>query len=644
MFSAKVEQFKSIQRLIDSVNYPQDIRAFDLSQLKIFAQELREETINAVSKIGGHLGAGLGVVELTVALHYVFNTPHDLLVWDIGHQTYPHKILTGRKDQIHTLRQPSGLSGFLKRSESQYDVFGAGHSSTSISAALGMSVARDLKGEKFHTIAIIGDGALTAGMAYEAMNNAGHLKNRMIVILNDNDMSIAPNVGAMHKYLSRLTSSKPYLSVKHMAKNMLHYMPPTVENIAKKAKRYAKDFVNGGNFFEEIGFHYVGPLDGHDLDQMIPILSNIRDNSSIENPILIHIKTQKGKGFDSPNVCDENFHAVSKFDNETKIQIKAKASKPTYTEIFSKELLKIMQDKQDVVAITAAMPSGTGLSSIAQVIPSRVFDVGIAEQHAVTFAAGLALQGIIPFCAIFSTFLQRGYDQVVHDVAIQSIPVRFIIDRAGLVGGDGPTHAGAYDINMLACLPNFVIMAPSDENELAMMLKTSLEINDRPSAIRFPRGECVGIGISDEINSIEIGKGRFIKKGKDIAIISLGTRLEEVKIASLQLAKMGINITIFDARFAKPFDKHAVEQIANKHKFIITIEEGAIGGFGSHISNFLADSGYFDKGLKFRSLFLPDFFIEHNLPYAMCEEGGINASKIVQLVTDNLSVLKANDN
>ncbi len=632
MYSSKIKEPTKPKKLIDLVTYPEDFRGFSLSELKQLADELREETIHTVAKIGGHLGAGLGVIELTVALHYVFDTPKDLLVWDIGHQGYPHKILTGRKHLIHTLRQPKGISGFLKRTESEYDVFGAGHSSTSISAALGMAVARDIKGEQFNTIAVIGDGALTAGMAYEAMNNAGHLKNRLIVILNDNEMSIAPNVGAMHKYLTRLISSKQYLSVRHLAKNVLHHMPSPMENFAKKAKKYAKDFVSGGNFFEEIGFHYVGPVDGHDLDQLVPILTNLRDDKNINSPILIHVKTQKGKGFDSPNSCKENFHAVSKFDCETKVQIKAVPTRLTYTEVFGHTLAKLAESDEKVIGITAAMPSGTGINIFGKKHPDKVFDVGIAEQHAVTFAAGLASQGLIPFCAIYSTFLQRAYDQVVHDVAIQSLPVRFAIDRAGLVGADGATHAGSFDLTYLATLPNFVIMAPSDEDELAKMILTSYHINDRPSAFRFPRGEGVGVKISEPLKPLKIGKGRIIENGSEVAILSLGTRLEEVKKASAILKMKDVNITIVDARFAKPLDLELIEQIAQNHKIIITIEEGAIGGFGSHVANYLANKGYFDHGLKFRSLFLPDYFQDHNHAHVMYEEAGLNANGIVSTV------------
>lgn len=642
MYSSKLKISNKPKRLIDSVTHPKDFRDFSLGELKQLSDELRAETIHTVAKIGGHLGAGLGVIELTVALHYVFETPKDLLIWDIGHQGYPHKILTGRKEFIHTLRQPDGLSGFLKRSESEYDVFGAGHSSTSISAALGMAVARDLKGENFHTIAVIGDGALTAGMAYEAMNNAGHLKNRLIVILNDNEMSIAPNVGAMHKYLTRLISSKPYLSVRHLAKNVLNHMPTSMETFAKKAKKYAKDFVSGGNFFEEIGFHYVGPVDGHDLEQLVPLLMNIRDDSNIQSPILIHIKTQKGKGFDSPIICKESYHAVAKFDTQTKIQIKAAKSKPTYTEVFGQTLTKLAEKDEKVIGITAAMPSGTGINILAKNFPDKVFDVGIAEQHAVTFAAGLATQGMIPFCAIYSTFLQRAYDQVVHDVAIQSLPVRFAIDRAGLVGADGATHAGSFDIAYLATLPNFVIMAPSDENELTRMMVTAYNINDRPSAFRFPRGEVVGVKITEPLQPIEIGKGRIIQKGKDIAIISLGTRLEEVEKAAQILKLRNINITIADARFVKPLDYDLIGKIAKNHKVVITIEEGSIGGFGSHVANYLADQGFFDNGLKFRSLFLPDYFIEHNTPHAMYEEAGLNANNIVSSILSLLKEKKKN--
>jgi 1-deoxy-D-xylulose-5-phosphate synthase len=621
-------------KILDSINYPQDLKNLDTEGLKQVAQELREDIISIISRTGGHLGAGLGVVELTVALHYVFNTPKDLLVWDIGHQAYPHKYLTGRKDKMHTIRQPGGISGFLKRTESEYDVFGAGHSSTSISAALGLAVARDINEEEHDVIAVIGDGSISAGMAYEAMNNAGHLKNRLIVILNDNKMSIAPAVGAMSQYLCRLMSSKPYLSVRNIAKNILHHMPEAVESIAKKAKRYAKDFATGGNFFEEMGFHYIGPVDGHNLDQLVPLLKNIKNAKEITSPILLHVITEKGKGFESPEKCLEGYHAVSKFDLETKIQDKPKDSKPTYTKIFANSLIDIARKDEKVVGITAAMPSGTGLNKFAESFPDRMYDVGIAEQHAVTFAAGLALNNVKPFVAIYSTFLQRAYDQVVHDVAIQSIPVRFAIDRAGLVGGDGPTHAGAFDIAYLAMLPNFVVMAPSDELELMRAVHTAHLINDRPSAFRFPRGEVVGVAIPANIEPFEIGKGRIMREGSEVAILSLGTRLEEALKAHNEIKNScGLEITVADARFAKPLDEELILRLAEKHKVLITVEEGAIGGFGSHVMQFLSKQGLLDDGrLKFRSLCFADTFIDHNSQHAMNEEAGVNASSIVKQI------------
>ncbi|MCE2993160.1 MAG: 1-deoxy-D-xylulose-5-phosphate synthase [Alphaproteobacteria bacterium] len=620
-------------RLLDRINTPTDLKSFAIEDLRQISDELREETINLVSKTGGHMGAGLGVIELTVALHYVFDTPEDQIVWDIGHQAYPHKILTGRKSRMHTLRQEGGLSGFLKRSESEYDVFGAGHSSTSISAALGIAAARDIQNKKFDVVAVIGDGALTAGMAYEAMNNIGCLKGKFFLILNDNEMSIAPNVGSMKQYLSKLMSSKPYLSFRQMAKNFIHQMPEPFEHFAKKTKQYAKDFVSGGNFFEEMGFHYVGPLDGHDIESLASILSNLKDDDGIESPILVHIKTQKGKGFNSPFACVESYHAVSKFDPDTKVQEKPKSVSPTYTKVFGETLTKIAQDDVDIFAITAAMPSGTGLNIMAQTLPDRVIDVGIAEQHAVTFAAGLATQGIKPFVAIYSTFLQRGYDQVVHDVVIQKLPVRFMLDRAGLVGADGPTHAGSFDLAYLMCLPNIVIMSPSDEAEFVAMIKTAHEINDMPSVVRYPRGEGTGAKIPNKLKALPIGKGRIVKEGNDIAILSLGTRLQEVEKAGALLKDSGINVTIADARFAKPIDTNLIKDLASNHSSLITIEEGSVGGFGSWVGKFLEDEGLLDGGaLTFRSLTLPDEFIEHAAPYNMYEYAGLNCSKIVETV------------
>ncbi len=624
---------KQTKRLVEQINSPEDLKAFDIAELPQIADELREETITSVSKTGGHLGAGLGVIELTVALHYVFDTPKDLIVWDIGHQAYPHKILTGRKKFMHTLRQKDGISGFLKRTESEYDTFGAGHSSTSVSAALGMAIARDLNNDKKHVVAVIGDGSLSAGMAYEAMNNAGHLRSKLIVVLNDNDMSIAPNVGAMNKYLNRLMSSKPFLSFRQIAKNLLHKMPEPIESFAKKTKQYAKGMVTGGNFFEELGFHYVGPLDGHDVQSLVFVLENLKNDEGIESPILIHIKTQKGKGFNPPFSCGESYHAVGKFDPNTKEQQKVAQGKPTYTKIFGETLTKMAEKDDKIVAITAAMPSGTGISIFEKTFPNRSYDVGIAEQHAVTFAAGLVTQGIKPYVAIYSTFMQRAYDQVVHDVAIQKLPVRFMMDRAGLVGADGPTHAGSFDLVFMGCLPHMIIMVPSDEVEFMRMIATSVDINDCPSVIRYPRGEGLGLTAPDVLKPLEIGKGRIVENGKEVAILSLGTRLEEVKKASDILEKQGIKLTIADARFAKPLDKELIINLAKDHKVLITIEEGAVGGFGSWVAKLLEDEGLLDHNkLRFRSMFLPDEFIDHDIPYNMYEKAGLNSSSIVEKV------------
>lgn len=628
------------EKLLDQIDYPEDLRQFEVADLRQISDELREETINAVSQTGGHLGAGLGVVELTVALHYVFDTPKDLIVWDIGHQAYPHKILTGRKDQMHTLRQGGGLSGFLKRTESRYDTFGAGHSSTAPSAALGMAVARDLQHTDKHVVAIIGDGALTAGMAYEAMNNAGHLKSKMILILNDNEMSIAPNLGAMRQYLSRLMSSKPFLGFRQFAKNFLHHMPEPIENFAKKTKQYAKDIVTGGNFFEEMGFHYVGPIDGHDVESLVFILENLKNDTGIESPILLHVKTQKGKGFKAPFNCGESYHAIAKFDPETKEPQKTVSTYPTYTKVFGETLVKLAQADEKVVAITAAMPSGTGINIFEKSFPERSYDVGIAEQHAVTFAAGLAAEGIKPFVAIYSTFLQRGYDQVVHDVVIQKLPVRFMMDRAGLVGADGPTHAGAFDLAYLCCLPEIIVMAPSDESELALMMETARSIDDMPSAIRYPRGEGTGAKIPEKLEALPIGKGRIVKQGKDVAVLSLGTRLEEVLKAAEMLAKEGIDITVADARFAKPIDEELVSKLAKTHSALITIEEGSAGGFGSWVSKYMDDAGLRDAGCKFRSMCLPDVFIEHDTAPKMYEKAGLNCKGIVAQVKELMPVVQ----
>lgn len=620
--------------LLDSLQEFENIRHFSAEELQQLTSELRDCTIDAVAHTGGHLGAGLGVVELTVALHHVFNTPEDVLIWDVGHQAYPHKILTGRRDRIMSLRKPGGLSGFTKRSESVFDPFGAGHSSTSISAALGMAVARDLAGEKREVIAVIGDGAMSAGMAYEAMNNAGSMDSRLIVILNDNDMSIAPPVGAMSAYLSRLISSPSYLHLRTMAKQVVSHLPQPFERAARKAEQYARNMATGGNFFEEMGFYYVGPIDGHNLAHLLPVLKNIRDDHTITHPVLIHVVTEKGRGFHSSEASAEKFHAVSKYDVVTKIQEKATPSAPSYTKIFAESLIREAAQDSSVVAITAAMPSGTGLDLFAKQFPERMFDVGIAEQHAVTFAAGLAAQGFKPFVAIYSTFLQRAYDQIVHDVAIQKLPVRFAIDRAGLVGADGPTHAGSFDIGFLASLPDMVVMAASDEVELMHMVATARSLDDRPSAFRYPRGEGRGLALPEQGEVLEIGKGRMIRHGKKVAILSFGARLADAEKAADMLAARGIAITIADARFAKPLDEALIRELVRTHAVLITLEEGVVGGFGSHVLQFLSTEGLLDKGLKVRALCLPDYFIDHNTPQGMLAEAGLDATGIARAVTE----------
>lgn len=621
-------------KILDTIQNTSDIRTLEIEELITLAKEIRQETIFAVSQTGGHLGAGLGVVELTVALHHVFNTPEDKIIWDVGHQTYPHKILTGRRDKIQTLRQPNGLSGFTKRSESEYDPFGAGHSSTSISAALGMAVARDLNKENFESIAVIGDGAMSAGMAYEAMNNAGAMHTRMIVILNDNKMSIAPAVGAMSNYLSRLISSKPYLTLRHMAKKVAGHLPEAIEKAARKAEQYTKDFWAGGNFFEEMGFYYVGPVDGHNLHHLVPILKNIKNDHSIKRPILVHVVTEKGHGFDVKGAKDEKLHAVAKFDVQTREQKKTAGTAPSYTNVFANSLINEAKKDDKIVAITAAMPSGTGLDKFAASFPTRMFDVGIAEQHAVTFAAGMACEGYKPFCAIYSTFLQRAYDQIIHDVAIQKLPVRFAIDRAGLVGSDGPTHAGSFDITFLATLPNMVVMAASDEAELAGMVATAANYNDGPIAFRYPRGESVGITIPENPQPVEIGKGRIIRNGTDIAILSLGTRLGEALNAADILEKDGISVTVADARFVKPLDSNLIKQLAKNHSALVIVEEGSIGGFGSHVLQFLSDNNLLNAGLIVKTLQLPDYFIEQNDQDAMREEAGISSCNITKIIKE----------
>ena len=626
------------EKLLDKINYPADLRLLKKNQLEQVAKELRSEVINVVSETGGHLGAGLGVVELTIALHYVFNTPKDKLVWDVGHQCYPHKIITGRKDRIRTLRKGGGLSGFTKRSESEYDPFGAAHSSTSISSTLGMATAKRLSNDNNNVIAVIGDGAMSAGMAYEAMNNAGAMKSKLIVILNDNDMSIARPVGAMSKYLARLLSGKIYFSLRETIKLILSAFSRRFSKSAGKAEDILRSIVTGGTLFNQLGFYYIGPIDGHDVNNLVTILENVK-NSKHEGPILIHAITKKGKGYKPAEDSGDKYHGVSKFNVLTGKQNKGKSSAPSYTKVFANTLIKHAENDTKIVAITGAMPSGTGLDLFEKKFPDRMFDVGIAEQHGVTFAAGLATEGYKPFAAIYSTFLQRAYDQVVHDVAIQSLPVRFAIDRAGLVGSDGATHAGSFDITYLSTLPNFIVMAASDESELVKMVNTSVNINDRPSAFRYPRGSGLGIELPDINETIEIGKGRIISQGKHVAILNFGGRLNECKKASETLKKKGITTSIFDARFAKPLDERLIIELASNHDAIISIEEGSIGGFGSHVSKLLSDRGFFDKGLKFRSMILPDKFLDQDTPENMYKNAGLDANSIVYRIE---SILNSN--
>jgi 1-deoxy-D-xylulose-5-phosphate synthase len=613
--------------LLDGVLHPSDLRLLSERDLPALAAELRSELVDAVSVTGGHLGAGLGVVELTVALHYVFDTPRDRLIWDVGHQAYPHKILTGRRDRIRTLRQGGGLSGFTRRTESEYDPFGAAHSSTSISAGLGMAVARDLKGEKNQVIAVIGDGAMSAGMAYEAMNNAGSRDTRLIVILNDNDMSIAPPVGAMSAYLSRLLSSKSYRSLRHLAREMAKKFPRSLERAAARAEEYARGFVTGGTLFEELGFYYVGPIDGHNLDHLLPVLKNVRDSGEL-GPVLVHVVTQKGRGYAPAEAAADKYHGVVKFDVATGTQVKGKAGPPSYTNVFAQALIAEAEADDRVVAITAAMPSGTGLDKFAQRFPERCFDVGIAEQHGVTFAAGMACEGMKPFAAIYSTFLQRAYDQVVHDVAIQRLPVRFAMDRAGLVGADGATHAGSFDLAYLGCLPGFVIMAAADEAELTHMVATCAAIDDGPSAVRYPRGEGVGVALPARGSVLPLGKGRMVREGTSIALLSLGARLAECLKAADELAAMGLSTSVADARFMKPLDTMLIERLAREHEVLVTVEEGAVGGFASHVLQHLSLKGLLDHGLKIRPLVLPDRFIDHDSPVKQYEQAGLTAKPI----------------
>lgn len=620
--------------LLDTVDTPHELRRLQPEQLRQLADELRQETIDAVAITGGHLGAGLGVVELTVALHYVFNTPDDRLIWDVGHQAYPHKILTGRRDRIRTLRQGGGLSGFTRRSESEYDPFGAAHSSTSISAGLGMAVARDLAGGDRNVIAVIGDGAMSAGMAYEAMNNAGARNERLIVILNDNDMSIAPPVGAMSAYLARLGSGRTYLKLRDVGKQLTQRLPKSWDRAITRAVEHARGYVTGGTLFEELGFYYVGPIDGHNLDHLLPVLANVRDAKI--GPILVHVVTQKGKGYGPAEAAEDKYHGVVRFDIATGAQAKAKSNAPSYTSVFGQSLIREARKDDKIVAITAAMPSGTGLDLFGQAFPTRTFDVGIAEQHAVTFAAGLATEGFKPFTAIYSTFLQRAYDQVVHDVAIQSLPVRFAIDRAGLVGADGATHAGSFDNAYLGCLPNMVIMAAADEADLVHMIATAVAIDDRPSAFRYPRGEGRGVEMPEHGVPLEIGKGRILREGTKVALLSFGARLGECLKAAEELAALGLSTTVADARFMKPLDTELVLRLAREHEVLITIEEGSVGGFGSHVLQTLSDHGALDRGLKIRSMVLPDAFLDHDAPAAMYARAGLDARGIVTRVFEAL--------
>jgi 1-deoxy-D-xylulose-5-phosphate synthase len=614
--------------LLDRVQTPEDLRQLPETALPQLAAELRQETIDAVSITGGHLGAGLGVIELTVALHYLFDTPRDRLIWDVSHQAYPHKILTGRRSQIRTLRQPGGLSGFTKRTESDYDPFGAAHASTSISAGLGMAVARDLTGADNRVICVIGDGAMSAGMAYEAMNNAGARDARLIVILNDNDMSIAPPTGALSAYLARITSSGFYLFWRNFAKRVARRLPKSWERRVARLEEYTRHLWQGGVWFEELGFYYIGPIDGHDLHQLLPVLRNVRD--ATQGPILVHVVTKKGKGYGPAEASDDKYHGVAKFNVVTGAQVKPHSKAPTYTRVFADSLITEARKDEKIVAITAAMPDGTGLDRFGKEFPERTFDVGIAEQHAVTFAAGLASEGLKPFAVIYSTFLQRAYDQVVHDVAIQKLPVRFAIDRAGLVGADGPTHAGSFDLTYLGCLPDFVIMAAADEAELRHMVATQVLIGDRPSALRYPRGEGTGVELPAEGSALAIGKGRIIREGTVVAILSLGTRLGEALKAADQLATFGLSATVADARFMKPLDQNLIRRLARNHEVLVTVEEGSIGGFGSHVLHYLAEARLLDRGLKVRTMVLPDVFIDHGHPDKMYELAGLSASSIAR--------------
>jgi 1-deoxy-D-xylulose-5-phosphate synthase len=614
--------------LLDRIDLPADLRQLPEQDLRQLADELRTELIDAVSITGGHFGASLGVVELTVALHYVFDTPHDRLIWDVGHQAYPHKILTGRRDRIRTIRQGGGLSGFTKRSESEYDPFGAAHASTSISSALGMAVARDLRGERRNVIAVIGDSAMSGGMAYEAMNNAGAMDSRLIVVLNDNDMSIAPAVGAMSAYLSRLLSSKSFMSLRHIAKEVARHFPKRLEDAARRAEELARSFITGGTLFEELGFYYVGPIDGHNIDHLLPVLKNVRDSDE-PGPVLIHCVTHKGHGYPPAENSEDKWHSVAKFDVVTGAQAKSTPKAPAYTTVFAKSLIREAETDDRIVAITAAMPSGTGLNLFGEKFPRRCFDVGIAEQHAVCFAAGLAAEGMRPFATIYSTFLQRAYDQVVHDVAIQKLPVRFAIDRAGLVGNDGQTHAGSFDVTYLGCLPGFVIMAAGDEADLVHMVSTCVAYDEGPSAVRYPRGDGIGVPLPERGVPLEIGRGRIMREGTKIALLNFGGRLSECIKAAQDLATYGLSTTVADARFTKPLDTDLVNRLVREHEVVITVEEGAIGGFGSHVLHHLAMSGMLDHGLKIRTMVLPDVFLDHDSPQAQYDQAGLNARHIV---------------
>lgn len=623
--------------LLDTVKTPGAIRDFSMSRLKQLADELRQDTIRTVSITGGHLGASLGVVELTVALHHVFNTPEDRLIWDVGHQCYPHKILTGRRDRMHTLRQGGGLSGFTKRSESEYDPFGAAHSSTSISAGLGMATARGLAGGDNNVVAVIGDGAMTAGMAYEAMNNAGSMDERLIVVLNDNDMSIAPPVGAMSNYLSRVVSSKTYRGVRHFSRDVADKLPRGLREAARRAEEYARGMVTGGTMFEELGFYYIGPIDGHNLDALIPVLKSLRDDKEA-GPVLIHAVTEKGHGYPPAEISSDKYHGVAKFDVVTGRQFKPKANAPSYTSVFAKALIAEAKQDDKIVAITAAMPSGTGIDKFSEEFPNRSFDVGIAEQHGVTFAAGMAAEGYKPFCVIYSTFLQRAYDQVVHDVCIQNLPVRFAMDRAGYVGADGATHCGAFDLAYLCCLPNMVVMAPADEAELTHMTATAAACDDGPSAIRYPRGEGVGVELPTKGRRLEIGKGRVLREGSCVAILGLGTRVRAALAAAEELFQKGLSATVADARFAKPFDRDLVRALAEKHEVLVLVEEGSTGGFGSHVVDWMAREGLLDNGPKVRPMAMPDIFMNQDKPELQIKAAGLDAEAIINTVLEALGL------